>query len=219
MLNFKQVKYSIMHRDVVRLLTAKYIDDEEFLKRVYFHDMDKVLLYMQESIASSHNKHLTHISHHLEADGKKTKDDYLETVIDWDSARYTKPDKLLNAYQTLKKFYPDFYVEVIPILKELGLDCDDVPIDKEILNAVLHKDYDSNYCLKEIAEYVKYLINNKINFYYDIYETLGNVYAFLTNDEKNYFKQILGDEIMNKVFDEYNKIQDNKNQRSLKKTN
>lgn len=199
MINYESIRYSIIHRDVVRLLAQKYINDKVFFKRIYFHDMDKVLLYMQESVGSAHYKHLENMPHHLESKLKKNDDDYRETIIDWDSARYTKPDKLLNAYQTLKKFYPDFYGEILPVLKELNLDSDDIPVDEEILNIVRLKNYDSNYCLEEIAEYVKYVINNNINLYYDIYEVLSNVYASLTRDEKNDFEKKLGDEIMNKV--------------------
>lgn len=199
MLNYNQVKYSLMHRDVVRLLASKYISDEEFWKRVEYHDMDKVLLYMQESIISAHSKHLEYLPHHLESDIVKTKDDYTETIIDWDSARYTKPDKLLNAYQTLKNLYPSFYEEMIPVLRELNLDHEDEPIDEKILNIVLTKNYDELTCLREIAQYVKYVVNNNIKLYYDIYAVLSNVFASLTKSEKKYFVDCLGEEIMNKV--------------------
>ena len=38
-----------------------------------------------------------------ENDIEKTKLDYMEMILDWESARYTKPDKPLNAYDTLYK--------------------------------------------------------------------------------------------------------------------
>lgn len=199
MLNFAQVKYSIMHRDVVRLLARKYSNDENFLKQIEYHDMDKVLLYLQESILSAHRKHLLAIPHHLESSIGKSKNDYIETIIDWDSSRYTKPDKLLNAYQTLKKLYPDYYDVIIPILKELNLDHDDEPIDQDILDYVKNKNYDEEYCLKEIANYVKYVINNNVDLYYNIYEVLSNAFVTLNNRERKIFKESLGDEIMNKI--------------------
>lgn len=31
---------------------------------------------------------------------------WIETIIDWECARFTKPDKPLNARETLSKFYP-----------------------------------------------------------------------------------------------------------------
>ena len=43
-------------------------------------------------------------------------------IIDWECARYTKPDKQLNAYDTLYKFYPNLEKEILPILKEFKLD-------------------------------------------------------------------------------------------------
>ena len=42
-------------------------------------------------------------------------------VIDWECARYTKPDKLLNARETLYKFYPELESKIIPILEEFNL--------------------------------------------------------------------------------------------------
>ena len=47
---------------------------------------------------------------------------WLEIIIDWECARYTKPDKPLNAYETLLKYYPEVTDEVLPILEGLGLD-------------------------------------------------------------------------------------------------
>lgn len=43
-------------------------------------------------------------------------------VIDWECARYTKPDKPLNAYDTLYHLYPQLESKILPILKELGID-------------------------------------------------------------------------------------------------
>jgi hypothetical protein len=42
-------------------------------------------------------------------------------IIDWECARFTKPDKPLDAYQTMKKFYPDLEQRLLPLFKELGL--------------------------------------------------------------------------------------------------
>lgn len=42
-------------------------------------------------------------------------------VIDWECARYTKPDKPLNARETLAKFYPELTDKVLPVIEELGL--------------------------------------------------------------------------------------------------
>ena len=42
----------------------------------------------------------------------------IEAAIDWESARFTKPDKPLDAYDTWKKYYSDINME--PTLKLLG---------------------------------------------------------------------------------------------------
>ena len=54
-------------------------------------------------------------------------------VLDWESARYTKPDKPLNGYDTLYKFYPNLTNEILPILKEFNIDKSNLPMDKDIL--------------------------------------------------------------------------------------
>lgn len=198
MLNYNQIKYSLMHREVLRLLAKKYNLDKSFIRRVQYHDMDKILLYMQESFLLAHSKHLLNIPHHLESSLKKDEDDYLETILDWDSARYTKKDKLLNAYQTLKKLYPAYYDIMLPILHKLNLDREYVEVDQEILGQVLANDYSPYKVLDEIIEYIKYAIDNE-SLYYNIYHVISNAYCCLTHDEKEYFKKNLGENIMNKI--------------------
>lgn len=43
----------------------------------------------------------------------------IEAVIDWESARYTKPDKPLTAYETWLKYYR--HIDMRDTLKALGL--------------------------------------------------------------------------------------------------
>lgn len=42
----------------------------------------------------------------------------IEAAIDWESARFTKPDKPLDAYDTWKEYYSD--IDMKPTLKLLG---------------------------------------------------------------------------------------------------
>ena len=42
----------------------------------------------------------------------------IEAAIDWESARFTKPEKPLDAYDTWKKYYYDIDME--ETLKQLG---------------------------------------------------------------------------------------------------
>ena len=39
-------------------------------------------------------------------------------MFDWECARFTKPDKPLDAYDTWKTYYP--YVDMAPVLKQFG---------------------------------------------------------------------------------------------------
>ena len=48
-------------------------------------------------------------------------DDMIEAIIDWECARLTKPDKPLNAWETMKKYHADKEEILIPVFKELGL--------------------------------------------------------------------------------------------------
>ena len=47
--------------------------------------------------------------------------DWIEAIIDWECARFTKPDKPLNAQDTCLKYYPEYYEVVRPYLKKLRL--------------------------------------------------------------------------------------------------
>ena len=66
-----------------------------------------------------HNFHRNHAHHHTVK--AKTRKDYIQMVIDWECARYTKPDKPLNARQTLYKFYPEIEDKILPLLEEFHL--------------------------------------------------------------------------------------------------
>ena len=85
------------------------------------HDLDKVLLYTVWPHKKVKNFHRSTARHHIESKSKKTRADYIEMIIDWECARYTKPDKPLNAYDTLYKWYPNLEKEILPILKEFNI--------------------------------------------------------------------------------------------------
>lgn len=86
--------------------------------RGYLHDLDKVLLKLVLSKDTVSKLHRTYSRHHKKA---HTKQDYVQMVIDWECARYTKPDKPLNARDTLYKLYPELESEIVPILEEFNL--------------------------------------------------------------------------------------------------
>lgn len=99
----------------------------------WFHDWDKLILFIffpflgERIINQFHqriNKH--HPTYTTGKDWIKqlkcpVEVDWVEAVIDWECARITKPDKPLNARQTLEKYYPQYREFVEPILKEFEL--------------------------------------------------------------------------------------------------
>ena len=71
---------------------------EEMLKRAKIHDMDKMVMYLFMEQKEAQKIHMMHQPHHLENSLPRTYEDLVETIIDYECAPYTKPDKPLNAY-------------------------------------------------------------------------------------------------------------------------
>lgn len=114
---FKAVRYTYLHRKAF-----KQVEKQLFGKislRGYLHDLDKIILYPFLGKKLTSKIHNNFARHHLKR--AKTYKDFKEMVIDWECARYTKPDKPLNAYDTLYKYYPQLINIILPILKELNL--------------------------------------------------------------------------------------------------
>ena len=133
MKNFEHIKYTYKHRKIVMRLAEKYFNDNsEVLEQVKQHDLDKLYLYLFYDKKTVSRIHREQSSHH-ENDLEKTYLDYVEMVLDWESARYTKPDKPLNAYDTLVKFYPGMTDVILPILQEMKIDKPGLPMDQDIL--------------------------------------------------------------------------------------
>lgn len=111
--------YTLKHK-IAFLKVEKQLRGKNTLSG-YLHDIDKPLLYLfcfWMSIQDIHKFHRKHNRHHVKNNLKKTPDDLLDTVIDWECARLTKPDKPLNAYETLMKFYPEHKSTYLPIIKK-----------------------------------------------------------------------------------------------------
>ena len=86
----------------------------------YLHDVDKIFLYLALwiELKTIQRIHQSYSKHHLNNKLKKTNKDYINTLIDWECARFTKPDKPLNAYQTLMTLYPNYIDIFLPLIKE-----------------------------------------------------------------------------------------------------
>lgn len=132
MKNKDYIEYTYKHRKIVIYLANKYYkDNKELLDKVKLHDLDKLFMYLFYEKEDASNIHRDLMSHHQ---NKIIKDklDYMEMVLDWESARYTKPDKPLNAYDTLYRFYPGLEEHILPILKELGIDKPSLPMEDDV---------------------------------------------------------------------------------------
>ena len=117
---FKRIRYTWKHKTTF-LKIEKQLRGYNTL-RGYLHDSDKLFLYLclwmsSEKIQQIHRHHQRH---HIN-DKPKSREDYIEMIIDWESARFTKKDKPLNAYDTMLKFYPQLEKDVLPLMKELNL--------------------------------------------------------------------------------------------------
>ena len=125
---FNYVKYTILHRKAFRKVEKKLFGKNSL--RGYLHDLDKVILYPLLGKKLTSKLHRKFSRHHINS--AKSYSDYKEMVIDWECARYTKPDKPLNAYDTLYTYYPYLENEILPILKVLKIDKSNKNNEKEI---------------------------------------------------------------------------------------
>ncbi len=117
-LRFSYIGYTLRHKKAF-LTVEKRLCQKNTLAG-YLHDLDKVFLYLAFWIDVSNIQkiHTTHSRHHLNNTIKKTRKDYIQTLIDWECARLTKPDKQLNAYQTLIKIHPEYIDIFLPLIQE-----------------------------------------------------------------------------------------------------
>ncbi|MDO4961187.1 MAG: hypothetical protein Q4E57_04950 [Eubacteriales bacterium] len=125
--------YTYRHRKAFEYTAEKLIKDPELkakmLRRAKVHDMDKLLLYLfTDDQLEAQRIHVSHSAHHLENDLPRTYEDYVETVIDYECAPYTKPDKPLNAWDFANKLLrlgalkPETAEILFGIMHELGID-------------------------------------------------------------------------------------------------
>lgn len=112
-----KIKYSLEHRKAFLTLEKKLLGKNTI--RGYLHDIDKIILYHFLPTEFVHTCHQWWSKHHEHR--AKTHNDFVQMAIDWECARFTKPDKPLDAYDTLYKFYPHMEDKILPILKALNI--------------------------------------------------------------------------------------------------
>jgi hypothetical protein len=85
---------------------------------------DKIATKLHRALSSHHDQVVGEV-YRYDDQGKKVHLRYIrdienkvEAAIDWESARFTKPDKPLTAYQCWKKYYQD--IDMKDTLKSLG---------------------------------------------------------------------------------------------------
>ena len=118
--NLGAIKYTLEHRKAFKKVEKELLGHKTW--RSIVHDIDKVILYNFWEHKKVKEFHRKTARHHVENEIKKRKADYVEMIIDWECARYTKPDKPLNAYDTLYNIYPELESIILPILKEFNID-------------------------------------------------------------------------------------------------
>ena len=87
--------------------------------RGYLHDVDKLFLYLFLSKETTSKIHRRIARHHV--DEMSSLEDYKQAMVDWECARYTKPDKPLDAYDTLMTYYSNLKAIMLPLLRHYNL--------------------------------------------------------------------------------------------------
>lgn len=117
MKRFHKIKYTWEHRKAFQEIEEKHFGEKS--KMWMLHDIEKPLLYLIFGVKLGSKIHRLLSKHHVYSIRKNK--DWKQMVVDWECARLTKPDKPLNAYETMVLYYPETKDMILPILKELGL--------------------------------------------------------------------------------------------------
>lgn len=117
--NLNLLKYTYLHRREVYRLGNELRIKESLLDSLWMHDIDKMIIYLFRDKQETQKIHRLLNRHHNR--NETDKEILVEMLLDWESARFTKPDKPINAYDTMKKYYPDMETKMLPIMEELGL--------------------------------------------------------------------------------------------------
>lgn len=93
--SYKHIPYSFKHYIMVMKLEKKYIGYYKYP----FHDLDKIFMYIFFPFLGTkviQKIHTRFAKHHLRKYKKHMHFD--EAILDWESARFTKPDKPMDAW-------------------------------------------------------------------------------------------------------------------------
>lgn len=118
------------------------------------HDMDKICCGLSYPQLTVDYFHRMFNGHHI--DGlieQKSKYDWIEMVMDWESAAYTKPDKGKNAYGVATSFNKDIFHYVAPYLKLFEFDSEQVKLIEQIKDQIPSKVYEKDM-IEAILRYI-----------------------------------------------------------------
>lgn len=100
--NYKKIKYILKHRKAFISTYKTLYGKVPFYS--YLHDLDKIILlclgFSPDMVSSIHR---FYSMHHVEGIRGIA---YKDMIVDWESAVITKPDKPMNAIDTMKTYYP-----------------------------------------------------------------------------------------------------------------
>ena len=112
----KRINYTWQHKKAY-LKVEKELTGKNTI-RGYLHDLDKLILYIiGVPQKTAHKIHALTAPHHIKNDKVKYP---IGAVIDWECARYTKPDKPLSAREFYEKKCPRL-PEIEKVLQEFNL--------------------------------------------------------------------------------------------------
>ena len=114
-MRFQKMLYTIKHKKAFLKVEKDLLGHNT--TRGYLHDIEKPLFYLLFGIKRTSKLHNIIARHH----NPKIRDDLIESIIDFECARYTKPDKPLNARDYIYKHKQNMIKLYEPLLKELGL--------------------------------------------------------------------------------------------------
>lgn len=113
----KDFTYTANHKKAVLMLEKKLLGRNTL--RGYLHDVDKLFLYLLFTKKETSKIHRRYSKHHV--GNHKSDSDVIHALIDWESARYTKPDKPETAKEYLLKAMPQEVDTYKKFLISLGL--------------------------------------------------------------------------------------------------
>lgn len=108
--------YTMEHK--LAFLATEYYLTGHYSLRGFCHDWEKPFLYMIPGIDEKkvQTMHRNAHPHHAQCIEKRTRiEHFFEMYIDWACAAITKPDKPLDAFETLVHFYPELIPQMLPV--------------------------------------------------------------------------------------------------------